>query len=405
MVMMPSLAGATQWMQLDHDNSGLPNNRVRAIETTDTGVWVGTEGGLAHYDGSVWRSYTETDSFLPDNKVNDVHVDASGTVWVATYSGLAVYRNRMWEVLDHQNSQLPTDLVRCLASDADGDLWAGTWGSGLVRLGHSGSEVFNAQNSGLASNGIYAVFVDRDGRLWAGTHGGGVSLYENGYWTTFTTSNSGLPHDNVISIGQGADGDLWFGTHNGLARLHMDGEVNWQVYSSIYFDHAVQVFSDIATDANGVMWFATDGGLLRYDGAFQFLWSSNSGLVSNSCSAVDVDDRGNVFVGHTDQGISIYNEDGIALNVAPVRTQLDFELFPNPTTDGITVKIPVKGDGQYNVTVTDLTGRTVVNRSVQSSFDGETLRQTVDVSALPTGTYVLTVRSASDIASAPFMKR
>jgi ligand-binding sensor domain-containing protein len=405
MCMTPALAGATEWMHFDATGEQLPHNAINALESTDAGIWIGSEGGLTHFDGTIWRTYTQGD-FLPANKVNDVHMDATGTLWVATYEGMAVYRNRMWEVMTSENSMLPTNLVRSLSSDADGDLWAGTWGNGLVRMGHGTSEVFTAENSALPSNGIYCVKVDAQGRVWAGTHGGGVAFLENGHWTVFNTANSGLPHNNVLSIGFGADGEVWMGTHNGLVRLTLDGEVPWQVFNSIYFDHDVQVFKDIVADDNGVLWFATDGGLLELrDGVFEFMSESNSGLASDYCNAVAVDANGNVYAGHAHLGLSIFNSNGIALNVRPEKTQLNMEVFPNPTTDVIQVRVPLKGDGQHEISVTDLAGRAVIRSASMSSSDGETVRHTVDVSTLPVGVYVVTVRADQEIASAPFMKR
>ncbi|MCF8258460.1 MAG: T9SS type A sorting domain-containing protein [Flavobacteriales bacterium] len=406
MAMAPSLAQATQWEHYSEFNSGLPSNATTTLETSDSGVWVGTGSGLAHYDGTTWMSFTTENSGIPSDQINDIHVDAEGAVWVATYEGLGVYRDRVWEVFNTENSMLPSNLVRCLTSDHEGNLWIGTWGGGLVSFGTTGWASYTSENSALPSNGIYDVAVDIDNRIWMGTYSGGAAVLEAGSVTVFDTQNSGLPQNNVRSVAIDDDGAIWLGTENGLARLAFDGEVEWQVFTDLYFGYSVHAFRDIVKGADGILWFATDAGLFTFQGgSFQILHTSNSDIAANSCVAVAADPQGNVFVAHPNHGVSAYNPNGVTLDIKPGKLQLNMEVFPNPTTDVLTVKIPLKGDSQYGLMVMDLTGRTVISGTTVSAPDGQTVQQTLDVSGLPVGTYLLTVRSANDIASAPFVKR
>jgi len=182
----------------------------------------------------------------------------------------------------------------------------------------------------------------------------------------------------------------------------MDGEVEWEVYTSLYFGYSVHAFRDIANGPDGKMLFATDAGLFQFNGqAFQIMNTSNSDIASNNCVAVAGDQRGNIIVAHPHHGVSVYNPNGVTLYVPPMKTQLNIEPYPNPTTDGLTVKIPLKGDDRFDFTVTDIAGRAVMSGMLLSGVNGET----VDVSGLNAGTYLLTIRSAKEIASAPFVKR
>jgi ligand-binding sensor domain-containing protein len=83
-------------------NSGLPSSNVGAIELAPDGsVWVTTfdmtypyPGGLTHYDGRRWTTYTMQSSPLPHNQISDLvarRTPRGYEVWVATASeGLAV---------------------------------------------------------------------------------------------------------------------------------------------------------------------------------------------------------------------------------------------------------------------------------------------------------------------------
>jgi len=401
LVMLTSAASATDWQHYSQFNSGLPSNATTSVHTSDSGAWIGTEAGVAHYNGSAWMNFTTANSAIPSNQINDIHVDAEGAVWAATYEGLAVYRDRTWATLNTENSMLPTNLIRCINSDSDGNLWIGTWGGGLVRFGSGGWEVYTAQNSSLPSNGIYDIAVDDADRIWVGTHAGGAALLEAGGFTVFDTQNSELPSASVRSVAVAEDGTIWLGTENGLAHLTLDGEVEWEIYTSLYFGYSVHAFRDITTGPDGTVLFATDAGLFQFNGqTFHIMNTTNSEIASNNCVAVAADQNGNIIVAHPNHGISVHNPNGVTLSLRPVKTQLNMEVYPNPTTDGLTVKIPLKGDGQFNFTVTDLAGRTVVNGMMQAGLNG----QTVDVSGLSAGNYMLTVRSANEIASAPFVK-
>ena len=51
-------------------NSGLPSNSVEALAIDAQGnKWIGTDGGLAKFDGVNWTGYTKSNSGLPDNQV------------------------------------------------------------------------------------------------------------------------------------------------------------------------------------------------------------------------------------------------------------------------------------------------------------------------------------------------
>jgi len=102
---------------------------VRSKRRPADEVWVGTESGLVHFDGSKWTRWTMADG-------------------------------------------LPSPVVSAIDRDPlTGDLWLGTWGGGLVRFSAGRFDGFNQLNSGLAGDLVFDVKVF-DGRVWAATNGG-----------------------------------------------------------------------------------------------------------------------------------------------------------------------------------------------------------------------------------------
>jgi ligand-binding sensor domain-containing protein len=77
------------WTVYNNSNSGLPNNTVKAIAIDGQGnKWIGTNSGLAKFDGVNWTVYNNSNSGLPDNNVLAIAIDGQGNKWIGTGGGL-----------------------------------------------------------------------------------------------------------------------------------------------------------------------------------------------------------------------------------------------------------------------------------------------------------------------------
>jgi ligand-binding sensor domain-containing protein len=68
---------------------GLPSNNIRALYQDDQNrLWVGTDNGIAIYDGQTWKTLSMVDG-LPSNIINDLEpsLTSPGAVWVGTIGG------------------------------------------------------------------------------------------------------------------------------------------------------------------------------------------------------------------------------------------------------------------------------------------------------------------------------
>ena len=142
-------------------NSGLPDNRVRPLVVDPQGnLWVGTEVGLARFDGENWEVFNTGNSGLPDNGVSSLVFDSQGDLWVGTWRGrLARFDGESWEVYNEDNSGLPDAPIWSLVVDAQGDLWIGT-SSSSPKLCHRcwPFKFFMRPESGHSLRGISARF-------------------------------------------------------------------------------------------------------------------------------------------------------------------------------------------------------------------------------------------------------
>jgi len=108
-------------------------NYVFAAEVDDggRGIWFGTwGGGLSLFDGaSQWRNFTTADG-LPGNIVYSLAEASDGTLWIGTNRGVAAYDGSEFR---SYRTDRPIRDVYALAVAPDGALWAGTRGA-VLRL-------------------------------------------------------------------------------------------------------------------------------------------------------------------------------------------------------------------------------------------------------------------------------
>ena len=87
----PADYSASHWDTED----GLPHNTIKQIfQSRDGYIWVGTQQGLARFDGLTFTIFTthNTPSF-PGNQITAFAETRDGSLWIGTAAGLARYQN------------------------------------------------------------------------------------------------------------------------------------------------------------------------------------------------------------------------------------------------------------------------------------------------------------------------
>jgi signal transduction histidine kinase/ligand-binding sensor domain-containing protein len=182
------------WARLGHNDFAL----ALAVDPLRHGLWVGfNQGGIAYFaDGHVRSSYSAADG-LGAGRVNDLRVDADGTLWAATEGGLSRLKNGGVATLTSRNG-LPCDSAHWVMEDGAHAFWLYT-ACGLVRIARSELDAWAAavdkdKNANWASHA--AVFDSSDGVR---------SLDDNGGYT---------PH-----AAKSLDGRLWFLPSDGASVI------------------------------------------------------------------------------------------------------------------------------------------------------------------------------------------
>ena len=95
----------TTWTQMQ----GLPQDTIRAIaQTTDGYLWLGTDEGLARFDGYEFVMFHKANGDLPSNSITALAPAADGGLWIGTSNGLVHYRDKQFRTYTTKDG-LPDD--------------------------------------------------------------------------------------------------------------------------------------------------------------------------------------------------------------------------------------------------------------------------------------------------------
>lgn len=324
LVLYPLPAAAERWDALADTvfqnygrDQGLPHIVPTALVQDQQGfIWIGTQGGLARWDGYRFRTYRadpEQPGSLPDDWIQRLFVDKAGHLWVG---GSAGGLSRFDGTTDRF---IPIPLkpegqrthIGALSDDGKGGLWIGTdlglhhleGGSGQVRhltgneaatLGLPVGRVLSLLHEetgtlwvgnvqGLSrsddgggsftllpipegTGGVSVLLRDEQGRLWAGTRRGGLYILnpDDSTLRPVNVGNMVGPARGVSSLSLVRPQELWVGLRGGgiwavdLRTLEM-----WPIRHDRTLPNSLvhdDVWSLLRDDA-GSIWVGTTGGL------------------------------------------------------------------------------------------------------------------------------------------------
>ena len=323
----------TVWTQ----EQGLPQDTIRAIvQSSDGYLWLGTDEGLARFDGYEFVVFNKDRGDLPDNSVTALAAADDGALWIGTADGLVCYRNKSFRTYTARDG-LPDDGVSYLLAAQDGSLWvvAGVY----VSRFQAGRFTTYAPGKNLPMASARTVYEDRSHAIWVAGFGGVARLAGNsfvaapwaarlgndvficllkdrqenlwvagtlGLWMVSAHGNvrqygvrNGLPDAFVRSLWEDRDGNIWAGTNGGLARFQQGRFATPNTGESSDRDWVRCIYED----REGNLWVGMNHGLNRLRDDIFTIYSKSEGLPSDQPTTVYEDSRGRVWVGFHDSGL------------------------------------------------------------------------------------------------------
>jgi ligand-binding sensor domain-containing protein/signal transduction histidine kinase len=329
---LASLASAAPWgsdlpayeHQTWRTENGLPQNSVHSIVQTGDGyIWLGTEGGVARFDGLRFVVFdSENTAELRSNNIRCLLAANNNSLWIATADGLTRLQNGKFTVFTTEKG-LPSNNVLSLRQDGRGTLWAITTDGSAVyedgrftrksRTAPDGNAVSKRLSIGpnvpwLLNRKVTTFMQDRAGVIWVGTETGaarivGDKLYPIG-------SPNSISDGLILSFFEDRDGDVWMGTDSGGVTVFRDQRFRKFGRDKGMPDDLVRC---IYEDSLGTLWAGTNGhGLKRFNGQTFSSFTTAEGLSSDVILSLAGDSHGVLFVG-TPDGLNIIREGHVQL--------------------------------------------------------------------------------------------
>jgi ligand-binding sensor domain-containing protein len=275
---------------------GLPQNRARAlVQTSDGFLWIGTQDGLARFNGTMFQVYSKenTPSFK-HNDITSLFQTEDSSLWIGTFNGVAQLKKGVFT-----SHPINTGPVRGFAADRAGNLWIGTMNKGIYKF-RDGKFDSIATIQGADNNSLNVLSVDYDGNLWVGISGRGLSVFKNGKWSFFNSKN-GFPSNTVRSFYVGFDHTVWIGTENGLVRWKYDSFHTYTTKDGL----SNNIITSLYEDKSHTLWIGTErGGICQFKDNSFTSYSSRDGLSSDYVTSISEDREGSLWVGTFNAGLN-----------------------------------------------------------------------------------------------------
>jgi ligand-binding sensor domain-containing protein/signal transduction histidine kinase len=273
-------------------SDGLPNDSVTSIlQSRDGFLWIGTQGGLARFDGVAFRKIPFPGAGAANTWVTDLCEDSGGGLYVGTEDGLFYFgENRLTRLAGS------VDSVTSLVMGSGNDLWVGTrkglllWNGGRFRW-------FTAAD-GLPEEPVVSVFGTRSGTLWITLHSGVYQMTDGKIERYHLTPESQSRSPEFLGVYEDREHQIWAFGDTYLIRLPEGKRFNY--FHSGHIPSA-RIWS-FREGRDGRLWIGTSGqGLFQFtDERFRPV-EMQSGKRPSNVRCISEDFEGNLWLG-TDGG-------------------------------------------------------------------------------------------------------
>ncbi|MGH7940150.1 MAG: sensor histidine kinase [Limisphaerales bacterium] len=314
--------------------NGLPSDSVTAIiQTSDGFIWIGTDAGLARFDGfkfspialvpsttntvyhitalcedshgNLWIGTEATGVFemapgrishfrdvLLDTSVTSLAADSHGEVWIGTRSGLNLWNGHTFEGFTTRDG-LPDEMVTGVNVARSGTVWI-TTKVGMCRFisGRISPYAFQTQSQGRSPEYLGA-YEDLHGNLWAFGDTYLINLAEGKRFNYFRSSESASVR--IWSLCEGQDGRLWIGTSGRGLYCFENNQFEPVLFGGERWPYDVRA---ICEDKEGNLWLGTSGGgLLQLRPETAYILRQQEGLPDIPVTALASGLDGQIYLG------------------------------------------------------------------------------------------------------------
>ncbi|MFH1744403.1 MAG: two-component regulator propeller domain-containing protein, partial [bacterium] len=184
-----------------HTQDGLADEVVRDIaQTPDGSVWFATwGGGISRFRGLNWETFAQLTG-PPSNSVWALAPDSANGMWAGTMGGIAYFDGTEWHAVHPAIPDLATPSVLCITKLNNGALWFGTDDGHIIEFlsdtllagsgarGRSGPGVPKGTWSIVLDtdltqgNDVRAILQVAENEIWAAVCDLAIAVYDGNQW-------------------------------------------------------------------------------------------------------------------------------------------------------------------------------------------------------------------------------
>lgn len=330
-----------RWSVFDPE-SGLPEGRTRVeLEDRKGNLWVAVDdpeiaGGtlLGCLRPGKDRFELAGEHF---GTVAMLREAPDGRLWVAETSQSV---RPFFETPENVAGQIRSFAVqsKAILFDRDGVMWIGAAGQGLFRVNYGKlpderedekglpKDRFD-EKRGLSGDFISCAYEDREGNVWFGS-AGGLDRFRNNRIVSWSVAE-GLNYDQHLAIVACADGSLWTGSDQGLQHI-IGSQVETLGFDWIGPEWGNGVYSLYAA-ASGDVWVAALNGLGHIKGNEHGPVQIAGGMELRNVTAITQDHDAGLWLCDQLRGVSRLSHDKV--RVFPAEPQLPSQVVNTAITD------------------------------------------------------------------------
>jgi len=316
-------------------------------------MWLASNKGLYHYDGSEWM-------FNALGICNSFAVDSQGKIYVQSTDRIYLIEDDVITEYNTDNSEISTLIISGHGVDANDNLWIASFdwnGESMVQ-----------------------------------------KLSPDGTWTNYTQAD--YPAIKQVRGGFSFDkeGNVW--VPDSWGALKFDG-TNW---TNPIADNASEIVNQdvhsIEVDAAGKIYFSHQFGVTTL---FEEEWDNllNSGIpneFSSASSTIQFDNEGTLWWGSNRHGVFSYSPASTTSVFSSIKKGAEFSVYPNPANNYSVVDFSIEEGAEVNIFIYNNLGQ-VQSNLILGQLPAGDFQQRIDVTNFPKGFYTIQLKVKDKVST------